>query len=108
MTLARRKPGSGRNRQRRAVRKGRVRRSKRKLKLDLRKVNEFKWELNMILRDVPEEYVGTLRGTIIAKATKIGIREAKDYVVFKMEEGVIDEVVMRRILRLLSACAVYR
>ncbi len=77
-------------------------------KLNMRKDYEFRYLLGQILKDLPEGVQGSLKGTIYAKAANIGIREAKEFVLRKKEEGVIDETTARRIIDLLYKYSVYR
>ena len=77
-------------------------------KLNMRKDNEFRYQLGQILKDLPEGVQGSLKGTIYAKASNMGIREAKEFVLRKKEEGVIDEEKARKIIDLLYKYSVYR
>ncbi len=77
-------------------------------KLNMRKDYEFRYLLGQILKDLPEGVQGSLKGTIYAKAANIGIREAKEFVLRKKEEGVIDDATARRIIDLLYKYSVYR
>ncbi len=86
----------------------RRKRQKKVLKLDLRKVDEFVYRLNQIIADVEPEYVGTLKGSIVAKAKMQGIDAARDFVREKMEEGIITEDAMKEIHRLLKYSSAYR
>ena len=74
----------------------------------MRKDNEFRYQLGQILKDLPEGVQGSLKGTIYAKASNMGIREAKEFVLRKKEEGVIDEEKARKIIDLLYKYSVYR
>ncbi len=77
-------------------------------KLDMRKDYEFRYLLGQLLKDLPEGVQGALKGSIYAKASNMGIREARDYILKKKEEGVIDEGTSRKLIDLLYKYSVYR
>ena len=77
-------------------------------KLDMRRDYEFRYLLGKILEGLPEGLVGSLKGTIYAKASNIGIREARDYILKKKEEGTIDGVTAKKLIDLLYKYSVYR
>jgi len=81
---------------------------KRIRKLDMRRDYEFRYLLSQLLKDVPEGIQGSLKGSIYAKASNIGIREAKDYILQKKDEGVIGEELARKLINLLYKYSVYR
>ena len=74
----------------------------------MRRIDDFKWDLGKILNDVNDENVSAVKGAIYAKASKIGVREAKDFVWEKQKEGVLERDVALRLTRLLSKYSVYR
>ena len=74
----------------------------------MRKDYEFRYLLGQILKDLPEGVQGSLKGTIYAKAANMGIREAKEFVLKKKEEGVITEAMAKKIIDLLYKYSVYR
>ncbi len=74
----------------------------------MRKDYEFRYQLGQILKDLPEGVQGALKGTIYSKAANIGIREARDYILKKKEEGIIDEKLARRLIDLLYKYSVVR
>ncbi|MBU7014039.1 MAG: hypothetical protein HXS43_04345 [Theionarchaea archaeon] len=84
------------------------RRSKRVRKLNMRRIDDFKWNLSQILDDVDDQNVSAVKGAIYAKASKIGVREAKDFIWEKQREGVLEHDVALRLTRLLSRFSVYR
>lgn len=90
-----------------AFRKGR-KRTKRIRKLNMRRLDDFKWDLSKILDDVDNQNVSAVRGAIYAKASKIGVREAKDYIWEKQREGVLEHDVALRLTKLLTKYSVYR
>ncbi len=77
-------------------------------KLDMRRDYEFRYLLGQLLKDLPEGIQGSLKGTIYAKASNMGIREARDYILKKKEENVIDEKLAKRLIDLLYKYSVYR
>ncbi len=77
-------------------------------KLDMRRDYEFRYLLGKLLEGLPEGVVGSLKGTIYAKASNIGIREARDYILKKKEDGTIDEVTAKKLIDLLYKYSVYR
>ncbi len=81
---------------------------KRKRKLNMRKDYEFRYMLGKLLSPLPEGVQGSLKGTIYAKASNLGIREAKDFILKKREEGVIDEKLAKKLIDLLYDYSVYR
>ncbi len=81
---------------------------KRIRKLNMRKDYEFRYLLGQLLKELPEGVQGSIKGTIYAKASNIGIREAKDYILQKKEEGVIDEKLAKKLIDLLYKYSVYR
>jgi hypothetical protein len=83
-------------------------RAKRVRKLNMRRIDDFKWDLSHILDDVNDENVSAVKGAIYAKASKIGVREAKDYIWEKQREGTLERDVALKLTRLLSKYSVYR
>jgi hypothetical protein len=84
------------------------RRAKRVRKLNMSRIDDFKWSLSQILDDVDDQNVSAVKGAIYAKASKIGVREAKDFIWEKQREGVLEHEVALRLTRLLSKFSVYR
>ena len=79
-----------------------------KRRLNLRRIIEFKYEMDNILKDLPENVTGTLKGSIIAKADKIDQDAAFDFIEAKTEDGTIDEKTRDRLGRLIRDFCVYR
>ena len=77
-------------------------------KLDMRRDYEFRYMLGQLLKDLPEGIQGSLKGTIYAKASNMGIKEARDYILKKKEENVIDEKLAKKLIDLLYKYSVYR
>lgn len=72
------------------------------------RIDDFKWDLSHILDDMNDENTSAVKGAIYAKASKIGVREAKDYIWEKQKEGILERDVALRLTRLLSKYSVYR
>ncbi len=85
-----------------------TRKAVKRRKLDMRKDYEFRYLLGQELKDLPEGVQGSLKGSIYAKASNMGIREAKEFILKKKEEGVIDERTAKRLIDLLYKYSVYR
>ncbi len=77
-------------------------------KLNMRKDYEFRYQLGQLLKDLPEGVQGALKGTIYSKAANIGIRDARDYILRKRDEGVIDDKLARKLIDLLYKYSVLR
>ncbi|MCK4247069.1 MAG: hypothetical protein KAX04_00860 [Methanomicrobia archaeon] len=83
-------------------------RTKKTKKLDMNRIKDFKWELDHILKDLPDSVKGNIKGSIYAKASKLGIKETKDFIMQKEEEGTISEEMGRKIVKLLYRYNRYR
>ena len=79
-----------------------------KKRLNLRKIEEFKYEMNDVLRDLPPNLEGTIKGSIIAKADKIDINAAIDFISEKVEEGHLTKDQAKRLGRILGHYSFYR
>ncbi len=77
-------------------------------RLNLRKMIEFKYEMDHILEDLPETAVGTIKGSIIAKADKVDQDAAMEFIKTKVEEGILTEEMAERLGRLLHDHCFYR
>lgn len=82
--------------------------SKKTRKLNMARVSDFKWDLNQVLNKLPEDKAGLIRGPLYAKASKIGVEEAKKFLKDKEEEGVIDKEMALEILRVLTKYSKFR
>jgi hypothetical protein len=82
--------------------------SKKTKKLNMGRVSDFKWDLNQVLNKLPEEKAGLIRGPLYAKASKIGVEEAKKFLKDKEDEGVIDKDIAMDILRVLTKYSKFR
>jgi hypothetical protein len=83
--------------------------TKRKLrKLNMRKNEEFRFLLGKCLKDLPESVRGGVIGSVYAKAAKNGVLEARDYVLVKKNEGIIDESTSKRLIDLIYDYSTYR
>jgi len=79
-----------------------------KKRLNLRRMIEFKYELSKILSDLPENITGTMKGSIIAKADKMDMDAAMDFIDLKTDEGTITEETRERLYKLLKYFCIYR
>ncbi len=89
-------------------RRNRGKRPKKEKKLDMNRIKDFKWELNQLLKDLPDSVRGSIKGSVYAKASKHGLEETKEYIIEKEKEGVISEELGRKIVRLLYKYYRYR
>jgi hypothetical protein len=69
---------------------------------------EFKFELNKILAPLSETITGTMKGSIIAKADKIDLDSAMEFIDLKVKEGVITVETREELYKLLKYFCVYR
>lgn len=72
------------------------------------RIDDFKYDLSRILGDVDDQNASAVKGAIYAKASKIGVREAKDYIWEKQREGILEHNVALKLTKLLSRYSVYR
>jgi len=77
-------------------------------KLNMRKNEEFRFLLEKSLKDLPESLRGSVFGAVYAKASKNGILEARDYILLKKREGIIDENTSRKLIDLLYSYSTFR
>ena len=82
--------------------------SVRKRRLNLKRLTEFKWELNQIMLTLPENQRGAIKGSLIAKADKLEVNDALDFVQVKIDEGVLTRDVADKIADLLLKFSTYR
>ncbi len=64
--------------------------------------------MDYILEDLPETAIGTIKGSIIAKADKIDQDAAIEFIKSKVEEGILTEETAERLGRLLHDHCFYR
>ena len=76
--------------------------------MNLRKIEEFKYEMSDILKDLAPNLVGTIKGSIIAKADKIDINAAMDFIQEKEKEGLLNEDQVKKLGRILNHYSFYR
>ncbi len=88
--------------------KKRSRRAKRVQKLNMRRIDDFKWDLSHILDEVADQNVSAVKGAIYVKASRLGVKEAKNYIWEKQKEGTLEREVALKLTRLLSKYSVYR
>lgn len=66
--------------------------------LNMRNKELFIWDLNKILKDIPEQGMAdTIAATIYSRASRLGIDEALDYVDAMLKEKALDEDNARRV-----------
>jgi uncharacterized protein with PIN domain len=87
---------------------GMGRNQKKLRKLNMRKNEEFRFLLEKSLKDLPESLRGSVFGAVYAKASKNGILEARDYILLKKKEGIIDENTSRKLIDLLYSYSTFR
>ncbi|MCL4438263.1 MAG: hypothetical protein M1616_02730 [Candidatus Thermoplasmatota archaeon] len=71
-------------------------------KLDMRKSEEFNFMLGRAVEDLPDSVRGAVMGSIYSIASKRGIKEARDYILKKEEEGAFDQETKRKLLDLIA------
>ena len=78
--------------------------SKKQPMLNVRREEEFKYDLRMILErsEMDEKVVPSFIATLASKGSRINLYEATDYVKEKCDEGLFNEEVCDRILGLLN------
>lgn len=69
---------------------------------------EFKFELSHILKDLSPNQVGTIKGSIIAKADKIDVQAAMTFIEEKEQDGLITQEVATELGKLLKYYSLYR
>jgi hypothetical protein len=69
---------------------------------------EFKYELDKILGPLPETITGTMKGSIIAKADKMDMDAAMDFIDQKVDDKTIGEETREELYKLLKYFCVYR
>ncbi len=79
-----------------------------KKRLNLRRMIEFKYELSKILAPLPENITGTMKGSIIAKADKMDMDAAMDFIDQKTDDKTISEETREELYKLLKYFCVYR
>lgn len=89
-------------------RRRRYTRPKKRKKLDMNRIKDFKWELEQITKDLPDSVKGKIKGSVYAKASKLGIIETKNFIIQKEKEGIISEEMGRKIVKLLYRYYRYR
>ncbi len=77
-------------------------------KLNMRKNEEFRFLLGKFLKDLPESLRGSVIGSVYAKAAKNGVSDARDYIIVKKNEGIIDETTSKRLIDLVYDYSTFR
>ena len=60
------------------------------------------------MKDVPPNVVGTLKGSIIAKADKMSVKDAIEFIEDKMTEGLIDKNIAGDLIYIVKKYSTYR
>lgn len=71
-------------------------------------MEELKWEMGNAMKDVPPNVVGTLKGSIIAKADKMSVKDAIEFIEDKMTEGLIDKNIAGDLIYIVKKYSTYR
>lgn len=82
--------------------------SKKKQCLNMRRIDDFKYDLDQLINELDEKNAAQVKGMIYAKATKQSVRDAKNYINEKEEEGIIPSEIAKKLNRLLSRFSTYR
>ncbi len=82
--------------------------SKKNRKLDMHKTPEFTYLTNKVLESLPENVRGSISGSIYAKASKLGINEAKEFILKKKQEGILTDAMSEQLINLLFRYSKYR
>ncbi|EQD48815.1 hypothetical protein B1B_11905 [mine drainage metagenome] len=77
-------------------------------KLDMRKEEEFRFLLSKIIETLPDSVRGAIKGSVYSIASKKSTKEAKDYIMKKKEEGVIDSKTEKKLIDLVFDYSKYR
>ncbi len=72
-------------------------------KLNMRRSEEFNYLLGKLVEPLSDSVKGSIMGSIYAIASKKGIKEAKEFIDKKHEEGVIDADLQKKLLDLISS-----
>jgi len=78
--------------------------TKKKAMLNISKLDYFKWDVNEILNglELSSEEKNIIKATLIAKASKISINTAKDYIIKKREESVFDREIAEKLIKVMN------
>lgn len=82
--------------------------SKKNRKLDMHRSPEFTYMLNKVLEPLPENVRGSISGSIYAKASKLGVNEAKEFILKKKQEGVLNAEMSENLINMLFRYSKYR
>ena len=74
----------------------------------MRKIIEVKWELSNALEGLPPNVIGTLKGSIIAKADKLSVKDAYDFIEAKEKEGMITTDMADHLIHIVKKYSTYR
>ncbi|MGC8630344.1 MAG: hypothetical protein ACP5RY_00410 [Thermoplasmata archaeon] len=82
--------------------------SKKNRKLDMHKTPEFTYLTNKVLESLPENVRGSISGSIYAKASRLGINDAKEFILKKKQEGILTDPMAESLINLLFRYSKYR
>ncbi|MGC8515250.1 MAG: hypothetical protein ACP5OC_03835 [Thermoplasmata archaeon] len=82
--------------------------SERIKKLDMRKEEEFRFLLSKIIETLPDSVRGAIKGSVYSIAAKRGTKEAKEFIIKKKDEGVIDAKTEKKLIDLVFDYSKYR
>ena len=77
-------------------------------KLDMRREDEFNYMLGSLLKELPDSVRGAVRGSIYSITSKKGIKDAKDYIIKKKNDGTINEKMEKNLIDLIYSYSKYR
>lgn len=60
------------------------------------------------MEGLPPNTIGTLKGSIIAKADKMSIRDAFEFIEQKAEEGMIPQELAKKLIHIVKKYSTYR
>lgn len=76
-------------------------------KLDMSRNAEFRYILKEELSTLPENVRGAVFGAIYSKASKMDVKEARDYILKIKDEGLINEEKARKLIDLIFEYSKY-
>ncbi len=81
---------------------------KRTKKLDMRRNDEFQYLLSQTVNTLPESVRGAIKGSIYSIASKRGVKEAKEFIQKKNQEGIISSDMGRELIELVFHYSKYQ
>ena len=74
----------------------------------MRREDEFNYMLGSLLKELPDSVRGAVRGSIYSITSKKGIKDAKDYIIKKKNDGTINEKMEKNLIDLIYSYSKYR